>query len=363
MKEFTKNRLLKSSFFALKLKALYSDNISMNLFKSNLDPINQQTFQRHIKLSIALHLAFMLVFFIFREFAGAEIFRYGMYVITCLYLVFAMYAYHSIHPTRRFKDIYEGEELKTPLFICVVAFPLLHVGLMAHLYFKNKSDKPAPKILTHYGYFSLMILPLLGLSLINPKVAYWTAGPAAFYVIKLSQNTNELFIKSEHPPKTGETFYKSYLKTKSDKVSSIEILILSGFSAKNLEARREAESALPNVDKDDLGQKYGRMLVHDVADALIKVENSKLQFTDYSIVQWVCPSAALEIFLISSVDEASKQAMSAGMAKIGKDIVASIEKKISSAPIEKKAGYQRVLQAAKSDLSKSANYRSIASEK
>jgi hypothetical protein len=58
------------------------------------------------------------------------------------------------------------------------------------LYFKNKSDKPAPKIFTHYGYFSLMILPLLGLSLINPKVAYWTAGPAAFYVIKLDFNND-----------------------------------------------------------------------------------------------------------------------------------------------------------------------------
>ena len=312
---------------------------------------------------MACHLAFILVFFIFREFAGAEVFRYGMYVTTCLYSVFAMYVFHSIHPTRRFKDIYEGEKLKTPLFICITLFPLLLLGLMAHLYFKNKSDKPAPKVFTHYGYFSLMILPLLGLSLINPKVAYWTAGPAAYYVLNLSENTNELFMMAEHPPKTEETFYKSYLKAKSGKVSNTEILILSGLSAKNLGERKKTEIALPNVDKDALGQKYGRMMVHDVADALVKFENSKLQFNDYSIVQWVSPSAALEIFLISSVDEAVKQPLTAGMAKVGKDIVASMEKKVSSAPVDKKAGYQQVLQTAKSDLSKSANYRSIASEK
>lgn len=335
----------------------------MGFSKTNTEPVNQQTFQRHIKFALACHLAFVALFFIFSQFAGGEIFRYGVYAMTFFYFMFSMHIFQSFHPTRRFKDIYEGEELKASIFTCMALFPPLFLGFLAHLYFKNKSEKPAPKIFTHFGYFSLMFLSLIGVSLINPKVTYWTASPSSYYFIDLIHSAHQVIELKDNPPKTEETIYKTHLKMKSGNVSATEIVLLTAVSLRNLSQREKVESADPKADKDALRQKYTRMFVHDIADSLVRFEKSKLHFTDYSIVQWISPGAALEIFLLSTVDEMIKEPLAEKMAASINGIVGKMEEKIASLPIEKKAGYQLLLQTAKTDLSKSYNYRSIASEK
>lgn len=335
----------------------------MNIFKPDFSPVNQQTYQRHIKLALVIHTACLLAFFLFSQFGNSEFSNYLIYSVTGVYFLLAIFIFHYIHPSRRFKDIYQGENLKNPILFMITAFPPLLIAFMCLLYFKDKSDRPAPKYLTHYGYFSLLFVPVIAICFVHPKVAYWVGGPATYYVVDTTYDAGELMKMNTFKAADDQTVYRHFVQTKSDKLSLTELLLITAISADQMKEKSKLATAAPKADKDAINQKFGSLIVHDLADALVRAENRKLDFTDYSIVQWASPSAALELFLITSVDEAIKTKLVEKMALVGNDVVVNLKKKVAKAPAGKKAGYEQVLKSAKSEFSKSKKYRSIASEK
>lgn len=311
-----------------------------------VDPIDKFTFRIFLLKSIIFQVIFivavqLIMKFKFIDFIGSlglDKF-WGFIGLAIIYLVMMRVTKSfDIHTYRaRYKDIYPEEDFTFRTFILLAICPPVFIALNLFFCLANGSlEKRAVPLILKPRYFFFPLAVLYFCQSYNFQFAYWTAQPVYYHVLKISNDAATLFrvgdrAKTLDDLKADKEFY-------SDSPNSARLALSLAIQSKVMlkDRKREIDAG---ADPKEISIKYGVLMAEALDNNLKQLSDYQLHLSDYSVMQWMCPNAQLEILLLAGIEDYLAREVRLVMLENAEKFVKELDVNITRMPASDKKDY------------------------
>ncbi len=329
-------------------------------FPKEILPVTKDAFQKHLLHSLFLQvgvvgLIFILLTYLSPLFSQQAHLLYGI----CFIVHGALLSYFLFLEKKylgRFKDIYPSSKISRAYYLFALLFPPLFLAITLFLCFKEKSAKSSPSFLFTPRFLTLIFGPIFALQIYSPKVAYISGLPSTYFVVDVAHDAfNMLALRKGLRP--GADALKEYAKKHGSKLRSFELILLNAIQVMN---------TFKSVKKKDrsIKNKFSRAIsyLNHVHKTLEMAEKSSLEFTDYSVFQWLYPTGLSEISLLAMFELGLKDTYGQYMKGKSSELLSALEKEIEKLPEVEKKSYLAKLAIHRERWDSNNSFRGIASD-
>lgn len=316
-------------------------------FSKFIHPVDRGQFRLHILKVLCFQLLLVTIAYIVLQNKEVDITLFddsfgNLYLAWMINFFMLAFVYDIDKFRGRFKDIYPDQELNKIFYFIVGFVPLLFYAMIAFFCIKKSdaADRMYPRGFK-VRYAILAALPLIILQGLSIKVAYNIASPTGYYMMN---TLREMIVVEEfrrNPAVKGDIFDQYIAKHSSD-LSTSEIVILLSRETTNhsLINDRTLASSEQLVENS---YHVGIQFLNSCQKAVTLAENSKLDFLDYGLLQWLQPSGPFEILLTTSLEYRLSNRASAQLNEKCHSILEKLENSRGNLPVSKRTKFDREL--------------------
>lgn len=311
-------------------------------------PLDKKAYRKHILGSLIFQLVFVGVFFLSLNLWNFKTVGMALFFIN---LVSVFFFFNTRHFKGRVKDLYPEFEISNRFLFFTGLVPLYFLGLVAFLSFKDKShDNQKPSRLFSFRYAALAIVPLVVLQVLSPSFAYLSASPSLYYLVETHHDVNAL-MEYKESLKNSDDIIEKYLKSSNSKLTVTELVLLTAITASTIAKEKGRTIATEDKIKMPLENfKHGMKLLVKTEQILSLSHSTRLEVRDYSPVQWLFPSAPVEIMLLQFVETRVLDKLNTTLSQKLFEMSATLEKSLDKLPELERSHYAKQLSEIRTKL-------------
>lgn len=344
---------------------MFDGEVLMELFKSRVVvPVDRQTFRKGMLKYFGLQLGLITVFLLLMksDFASQATSLYFIFGLLLLFGVISFFTQKQCDYSGRFKDIYPDYELKNWFLFLMGFMPLFYFPVAIFLCVKEKAVNKTPwKIFIKFPNFLMIAIPLLALQISSPRFAYWIANPSLYYIVDILDGTAKIIQLKEKLANTPgyESAVDQYLSTVKTSLNSTQLVLLTAVSASNVLSKKPQEKTADDLRKIETNVNYSILLLKETNKIISLGEQTKFNFSDYSLIQWLHPSGVIEIMLLTAVEMGIKDKCNYSLVDRTIGVLQNLENGMAKLPAETQAFYRPDITKIKAEMMNSKTYKSL----
>lgn len=323
-----------------------------------VDPIDKFSFRTHAISSMAFQLVFILLVSLLMHFFDFQSFKILTFILLiCAHGVLMFFFFDVKKYRARFKDIYPSHNLSPLYFIMLALFPLAFLAFTLFLCLKNSVKGEHPHKIFKFRFAVPSLLAVFALQALSPLATYWTASPSSYHLVGIAYDSIDLlkfkdrFLASQDP--IGELHKRHH-----GKLSSTQLIVYTAIMAQSIRIKNKKARSLASISqKHEINYKNAVELLEICHKNILIGENTKLEFLDYSPLQWFHPSGLIEIFLLSIVDDEILLKFNSELLEKSHNILDSLEGKIKSLEASKRDAYIQKISDLRKKFSQTKTYK------
>ncbi len=322
---------------------------------------SKERFRKHIFISLIFQISFIVIFMIGVYFAitmgmGPEGQLIASIGALFIFFISVKFFYKPKVILERFQEVYPEKKISRHFVTFTHFFPIHFLIMIMILFFKDHSEKNEGSFFFTFRFALPTAALLVFLQISFTPIAYLTAVPSFYFITKVTDDALSIMGAGESLGHKS-TPLEEYKKQISSALSSTEIILLSSYTAKVLLSEDKRSTASEKHDKKVMKITRAITLVDQMSEILKESESYKLRIGDYSLLQWMHPSAPGEILMLSSLELLMLRRFNTVVIGKMNTIVEGLGKHINSLPESEKEKTKQQLDKAMLKLKSTNSYK------
>ncbi|MBL7665165.1 MAG: hypothetical protein JNM93_08530 [Bacteriovoracaceae bacterium] len=229
----------------------------------------------------------------------------------------------------RFTQLYPNHAISSKFVFLMMLLPPLYIIFCFKLFVKNKpSNSTKPPIITQNKFINLLLIAIIVIQYaFIPKTIFLTGSPSVYYLTNLIRNV-ELSLKLINDSSKAEVYqstFDTYLTNYNQAPTSTELIIIMTLSAIVISKHQM---------KDKIAHESLIRLLSEFKKFLDYGHRKKINFSDYSLIQWLAPAGLVEIAFISALENELNKKSNLYFLNYAEEILEQIKKSPKQIPLE-----------------------------
>lgn len=302
--------------------------------ENNSEDVGAYLFRKHIGLSLLIQMILsLLVFCILRNFA-IHLKTINTFLLVLIFVALESVSFFTIFDLKKFRkrysEVFPGSKMSTTFYIIAMFVPFYFWLIVGFLCFRERPMMESIK--TRYLVGSSFLL--ICLQALSPTLSYYTASPSLYFAVKTGHEAFDL-VRFNKEIRENEDAYSKYLKNHQGNLSSTQFILLTAVSAASIIKDKERVKLKDDAslsEKSKIAFKFGIRLFETSLRGLERSEKQAFNFFDYGPIQWMHPSGAVEILLLTGVENEITHKFQKVLIDKNLSMIKDMEKKIDRLP-------------------------------